>query len=145
LFFNDLNGDEDYHLFAADADAGEIRHLTPFEKVPATLLCFSRDLAGSRGGWPERPRSEMMRGRSILRPASEHCCSRTATATALLRSITRAGYGWRHVRPLTAVARRYSHRGVLARHLGGRLEPIGDNFEGSSHQIRAGGAFLAAR
>ena len=43
-FFNDLNGDEDYHLFAASAETGEIRDLTPFDKVSATLLCVSRDL-----------------------------------------------------------------------------------------------------
>ena len=43
-FFNDLNGDEDYHLFAADAETGEIRDLTPYDKVSAKLLCFSRDL-----------------------------------------------------------------------------------------------------
>lgn len=30
----------------------------------------------------------------------------------------------------------------LARHLGGRAEPIGEDFEGSSHEIRAGGEIL---
>jgi acylaminoacyl-peptidase len=30
----------------------------------------------------------------------------------------------------------------LARHLGGRFEPITDDFAGSSHEIRAGGEFL---
>ena len=43
MFFNDLNGDEDYHLFAADAETGDIRDLTPYEKVSATLLSRPRD------------------------------------------------------------------------------------------------------
>ena len=43
MYFNDLNGDEDDHLFAADAETGEIRDLTPFDKVSATLLCRPRD------------------------------------------------------------------------------------------------------
>ena len=30
----------------------------------------------------------------------------------------------------------------LARHLGGRVEPVGDDFEGSSHEIRAGANIL---
>ena len=30
----------------------------------------------------------------------------------------------------------------LARHLGGRSEPVGDDFNGSSHEIRAGAAIL---
>jgi acylaminoacyl-peptidase len=31
----------------------------------------------------------------------------------------------------------------LAKHLGGRAEPIGDDFQGSSHDIRAGADQLA--
>jgi acylaminoacyl-peptidase len=30
----------------------------------------------------------------------------------------------------------------LARQLGGRFEPVGEDFAGSSHEIRAGGDFL---
>ena len=46
MFFNDLNGDEDDHLFAADAETGNIRDLTPYAKVSATLLSRPRDQPG---------------------------------------------------------------------------------------------------
>lgn len=50
------------------------------------------------------------------------------------------GHGF--ARPENDRAFRAMTEAFLARHLGGRLEPISDDFEGSSHEIRAGGAFL---
>ena len=35
-----------------------------------------------------------------------------------------------------------SDHAFLARWLGGRAEPIGEDFAGSSHEIRAGGEFI---
>jgi dipeptidyl aminopeptidase/acylaminoacyl peptidase len=51
------------------------------------------------------------------------------------------GHGF--YRPENDRAFRAITEAFLAKHLGGRFEPISDDFEGSSHEIRAGGAFLA--
>jgi acylaminoacyl-peptidase len=47
------------------------------------------------------------------------------------------GHGF--YRPLNSIAFHAIVEAFLARHLGGRAEPIGRDFEGSSHEIRAGG------
>ena len=46
------------------------------------------------------------------------------------------GHGF--ARPENAIAFKAIEETFLARHLGGRAEPIGDDFKGSSHEIRAG-------
>jgi len=47
MFLNDFNGDENDHLFVADAASGELRDITPYESVNAELLLLSPDLPGS--------------------------------------------------------------------------------------------------
>jgi acylaminoacyl-peptidase len=47
-------------------------------------------------------------------------------------------------RPENEIAFKAIAEAFLARHLGGRAEPVGDDFTGSSHEIRAGSAFLRA-
>jgi dipeptidyl aminopeptidase/acylaminoacyl peptidase len=51
------------------------------------------------------------------------------------------GHGF--YRPENDLAFRAITEAFLARHLGGRFEPVGNDFQGSSHEIRAGGAFLS--
>ena len=46
------------------------------------------------------------------------------------------GHGFH--RPENNIAFHAIAEAFLARHLGGRVEPVGDDFEGSSHEIRAG-------
>ncbi len=43
LFTNDENGDENSHLFAADAASGELRDLTPLPDIAVTLMMASPD------------------------------------------------------------------------------------------------------
>jgi dipeptidyl aminopeptidase/acylaminoacyl peptidase len=50
------------------------------------------------------------------------------------------GHGF--ARPENDLAFKAIMEAFLARHLGGRAEPVGDDFKGSSHQIRAGGDVL---
>jgi dipeptidyl aminopeptidase/acylaminoacyl peptidase len=50
------------------------------------------------------------------------------------------GHGF--ARPENSLAFRAIMEAFLARHLGGRAEPVGDDFNGSSHQIRAGSGIL---
>ena len=50
------------------------------------------------------------------------------------------GHGF--ARPENDIAFNAIMEAFLARHLGGRLEPVGDDFNGSSHEIRAGGELL---
>jgi dipeptidyl aminopeptidase/acylaminoacyl peptidase len=52
--------------------------------------------------------------------------------------------GHEFVRPENDLAFRAIMEAFLARHLGGRAEPVGEDFAGSSHQIRAGETVLAA-
>jgi WD40-like Beta Propeller Repeat len=44
MFLNDINGDENEHLFAADTETGELRDLTPIDGISTNILCLSRDL-----------------------------------------------------------------------------------------------------
>ncbi|HMA70826.1 MAG TPA: prolyl oligopeptidase family serine peptidase [Xanthobacteraceae bacterium] len=46
------------------------------------------------------------------------------------------GHGF--ARPENEIAFKAIMEAFLARHLGGRAEPVGDDFAGSSHEIRAG-------
>jgi acylaminoacyl-peptidase len=50
------------------------------------------------------------------------------------------GHGF--ARPQNDIAFKAIMEAFLARHLGGRAEPIGDDFKGSSHEIRAGAELL---
>jgi dipeptidyl aminopeptidase/acylaminoacyl peptidase len=50
------------------------------------------------------------------------------------------GHGF--ARPENDIAFKAITEWFLARHLGGRAEPVGEDFKGSSHQIRAGGEIL---
>jgi acylaminoacyl-peptidase len=50
------------------------------------------------------------------------------------------GHGF--ARPENDIAFKAITEWFLARHLGGRAEPVGADFKGSSHQIRAGGEIL---
>ena len=50
------------------------------------------------------------------------------------------GHGF--ARPENRLAFNAITEAFLARHLGGRCEPVGDNFRGSSHQVRAGAGIL---
>jgi acylaminoacyl-peptidase len=50
------------------------------------------------------------------------------------------GHGF--ARPENAIAFKAIEETFLARHLGGRAEPVGEDFMGSSHEIRAGGEIL---
>jgi acylaminoacyl-peptidase len=50
------------------------------------------------------------------------------------------GHGF--ARPENNIAFKAIMEAFLARHLGGRAEPAGDDFKGSSHEIRAGGKVL---
>jgi dipeptidyl aminopeptidase/acylaminoacyl peptidase len=50
------------------------------------------------------------------------------------------GHGF--ARPENSIAFNAITEAFLARHLGGRCEPLGDDLEGSSHEIRAGGIVL---
>jgi dipeptidyl aminopeptidase/acylaminoacyl peptidase len=50
------------------------------------------------------------------------------------------GHGF--ARPENNIAFNAITEAFLARYLGGRCEPPGDDFKGSSHEIRAGGEFL---
>jgi acylaminoacyl-peptidase len=50
------------------------------------------------------------------------------------------GHGF--ARPENSLAFRAIMEGFLARHLGGRAEPVGGDFAGSSHEIRAGTGIL---
>jgi hypothetical protein len=50
------------------------------------------------------------------------------------------GHGF--ARPENSLAFRAIMESFLARHLGGRAEPVGDDFKGSSHDIRAGRGIL---
>jgi acylaminoacyl-peptidase len=50
------------------------------------------------------------------------------------------GHGF--ARPENAIAFKAIEETFLARHLGGRAEPVGEDFTGSSHEIRAGGQIL---
>jgi acylaminoacyl-peptidase len=50
------------------------------------------------------------------------------------------GHGF--ARPENAIAFKAIEETFLARHLGGRAEPVGEDFTGSSHEIRAGGEIL---
>ena len=50
------------------------------------------------------------------------------------------GHGF--AKPENSLAFKAITEAFLARHLGGRAEPVGDDFEGSSHEIRAGGDIL---
>ena len=50
------------------------------------------------------------------------------------------GHGF--ARPENSLAFRAIMESFLARHLGGRAEPVGGDFEGSSHEIRAGSAIV---
>jgi len=50
------------------------------------------------------------------------------------------GHGF--ARPENDIAFKAIMEAFLARHLGGRAEPVGDDFAGSSHEIRAGGDVL---
>jgi dipeptidyl aminopeptidase/acylaminoacyl peptidase len=50
------------------------------------------------------------------------------------------GHGF--ARPENDIAFKAIMEWFLARHLGGRAEPVGEDFEGSSHQMRAGGEIL---
>ena len=52
------------------------------------------------------------------------------------------GHGF--ARPQNNIAFYAMVEAFLARHLGGRCEPVGDDFEGSSHEIRAGADILSA-
>jgi hypothetical protein len=52
------------------------------------------------------------------------------------------GHGFK--RPENALANHALAEAFLARHLGGRAEPVGSDFEGSSAEIRAGGDILEA-
>ena len=45
-------------------------------------------------------------------------------------------------RPENDIAFKAIMEAFLARHLGGREEPVGDDFTGSNHEIRAGGEVL---
>jgi acylaminoacyl-peptidase len=47
MFLNDFNGDENDHLFVADAASGELRDITPYDGVNAQLLLLSPDLPDS--------------------------------------------------------------------------------------------------
>jgi dipeptidyl aminopeptidase/acylaminoacyl peptidase len=51
------------------------------------------------------------------------------------------GHGF--ARPENSIAFNAIAEAFLARHLGGRCEPLGDDFKGSSHEIRAGDAVLS--
>jgi hypothetical protein len=44
--------------------------------------------------------------------------------------------------PLNDIAFKAIMEAFLARYLGGRVEPVGDDFKGSSQEIRAGGNVL---
>ena len=48
------------------------------------------------------------------------------------------------LRPENSLAFNAITEAFLARHLGGRAEPVGDDFKGSSHEIRAGNVLLQA-
>lgn len=50
------------------------------------------------------------------------------------------GHGF--LRPENTLAFNAITEAFLARHLGGRSEPVGDDFKGSSHEIRAGGEIM---
>jgi acylaminoacyl-peptidase len=50
------------------------------------------------------------------------------------------GHGF--ARPENDIAFKAITEAFLARHLGSRAEPVGEDFRGSSHQIRAGVEFL---
>jgi dipeptidyl aminopeptidase/acylaminoacyl peptidase len=50
------------------------------------------------------------------------------------------GHGF--ARPENDIAFKAIMEAFLARHLGGRVEPVGEDFEGSSHQVRAGSNIL---
>jgi hypothetical protein len=50
------------------------------------------------------------------------------------------GHGFR--RPENNIAFHAVAEAFLAKHLGGRAEPIGEDFEGSTIEIRAGGEIL---
>jgi acylaminoacyl-peptidase len=50
------------------------------------------------------------------------------------------GHGF--ARPENDIAFRAIAEAFLARHLGGRAEPVGSDFAGSRHEIRAGREFL---
>ncbi|HLQ94086.1 MAG TPA: hypothetical protein VK148_29045 [Xanthobacteraceae bacterium] len=51
------------------------------------------------------------------------------------------GHGFHH--PANNIAFNAITEAFLARHLGGRCEAVGDDFAGSSHDIRAGNKLLA--
>jgi acylaminoacyl-peptidase len=51
------------------------------------------------------------------------------------------GHGFHH--PANNIAFNAMTEGFLARHLGGRFEPVGDDFTGSTHDIRAGADLLS--
>jgi dipeptidyl aminopeptidase/acylaminoacyl peptidase len=50
------------------------------------------------------------------------------------------GHGF--ARPENRLAFNAIAEAFLARHLGGRCEPVGDDFDGSSHEVRAGAEIL---
>ncbi|MCD4784467.1 MAG: S9 family peptidase [Candidatus Eremiobacteraeota bacterium] len=44
LYLRDKNGDENWHLYRADIETGEITDLTPFEEVKAQIVAMSPDV-----------------------------------------------------------------------------------------------------
>lgn len=46
MFLNDLNGDENHHLYVAEPTSGALRDLTPYGTIHAQLYLWSPDLPG---------------------------------------------------------------------------------------------------
>lgn len=106
-----------------------------------------------------RSRSPLHRAGDIARPmlighgANDPRCAITES-DAIVAAMTAKGIpvtyvvfpdeGHGFARPENDIAFNAITEAFLARHLRGRCEPVGGDFKGSSHQIRAGGDILAA-
>lgn len=72
---------------------------------------------------------------------SDHVAAMTAKAIPVTYVVfPDEGHGF--ARPENSLAFNAITEAFLARHLGGRAEPVGDDFKGSSHEIRAGDDIL---
>jgi WD40-like Beta Propeller Repeat len=84
MFLNDLNGDENLHLFVVDPRNCELRDLTPFDKIRAMPTYWSHvtpdkiavsllPTCGQSAAWPRGPSSAISR-------SSAGSCTRCALA-----------------------------------------------------------------
>ena len=111
LYYQDARGDENWHVYATNIATGETRDLTPFEKVNSQILSVN-----------EKTPNEILVGLTftpdtyVLYPDEGHGFARPENRLSFY-----------------AVAEAF-----LSEHLGGRFEPVGEDFQGSKIRVPEG-------